>query len=305
MSEPASRPDPERAPAPVRALPRLAQRPRRSHKGSFGKVLLVAGSPGMSGAAVLAARGALRGGAGLVTVAVPDSLAGAMTVAVPEATHILLPELSDPDYPAPLETRLPRDLEARFDVLAIGPGLGISPASRLLVAKALERFTGPQVVDADALNLVAAGLALAPCAQRVWTPHPGEFERLTRETPHTDAERVAACERFARARGGVVLLKGRRSVTHDASRYAINLTGNPGMATGGAGDVLTGLIAALLGQGFDAFDAAQLGAHLHGLAGDLAARRLGETSLTASDLVDFLPSAFAVHAAASTDLARE
>ena len=270
-------------PSQVHDLPSLPPRARDSHKGDHGRVLLVAGSPGMCGAAVLAARAALRCGSGLVTVAIPAALSHGVTAAVPEAMHIHL--TADDD--------LPEDLDGRFDALGIGPGLGTSDRSRRLLERALGSWSGPQVIDADALNLVAAGVPTSVHAERVWTPHPGELERLTGQTPREKNERVTACECFVAQRGGVIVLKGHRTVIHDGERYTVNRTGNPGMATGGSGDVLTGVITSLLGQGLGAFDAARLGAHLHGAAGDAAAARVGEASLIASDLVDCLPDAFA------------
>jgi len=280
----------------IRNVPRLPVRRHDAHKGDFGRILVVAGSPGMCGAAILAARAALRAGAGLVTVAIPASLSTALAVAVPEATQLVLPEPADADHAARADSALAPAVLAGFDVAAIGPGLGTGDASRRVVAVVLERFAGPQVVDADALNLVATGVLVTPRSDRVFTPHPGEFERLTAERPRDEAARVEACERFATRRGGVIVLKGHRSVVHDGERYSIELGGNPGMASGGSGDALTGVIAALLGQGLGAFDAARLGVFLHARAGDLAARRFGAPSLIASDLVDCLPDAFRRHA---------
>jgi NAD(P)H-hydrate epimerase len=282
---------------PVHDVPRLLPRAPDSHKGTYGKVLIVAGARGMAGAAILAARAALRCGSGLVTVAIPEALSNAVTAAVPEATQILLPELrsgdgrSPPEHLRDLHAALGGDREARFDALAVGPGIGTLPGSKLLLEAVTGRWRLPQVLDADALNLIASGARLEASAERVWTPHPGELRRLTGESPEGDHERVAACGRFLERRGGVVVLKGHRTVVHDGERYYLNLTGNPGMATGGAGDVLTGMIASLLGQGFAPFAAARLGVYLHGLAGDLAVRRLGQASLTAGDLVEYLPAA--------------
>lgn len=269
-------------PRNVDDLPSLPERARDSHKGDYGKVLLIAGSPGMCGAAVLSARAALRSGSGLVTVAIPGELSHGVTAAVPEAMHLHLTDADD----------LPDDLDDRFDALGIGPGLGTSDSSRRLVERALASWSGPQVIDADALNIIAAGLTTVRKDDRIWTPHPGELERLTGETPRTRNERIAACERFVAARGGVVVLKGHESVIHDGERYTINETGNAGMATGGSGDVLTGIIASFLGQGLEAFDAARLGAHVHGRAGDFACSDIGDTSLIATDLVECLPDAF-------------
>jgi NAD(P)H-hydrate epimerase len=215
---------------------------------------------------------------------------------VPEATQLLLAE---PGAAAAAE-EASASLAARwgdFDALGIGPGLGTAESARRLVADALERFAGPAVFDADALNLIAAEPALvrAKSPERVWTPHPGELERLTGERPKGDDARLEAARRAGERLGGVVVLKGHRTVVAGEDRYYVNDTGNPGMATGGAGDVLTGVIASLLGQGFKPFEAAALGVRLHGAAGDLAAAALGEASLIAGDLIDHLPAAIRAH----------
>lgn len=286
----------------VHGLPRIPARAPDTHKGTYGRVLVAAGSPGMAGAAVLAARAALRTGSGLVTVGLPASLAPILATASPEATQILLPELEAPDFKARLAAALGPRLEKGFDAVAVGPGLGTSESVRALVEMVLTRFSGPQVIDADALNILAlfAETLLSVAGNRgpnrIWTPHPGEFQRLTGESPEGDEARVSASKRFAGRFGGVVVLKGHRTVVHDGSRYYINETGNPGMATGGAGDVLTGVIVSLLAQGLAPFEAASLGVHVHGAAGDLAAEELGEASVIASDIVESLPRALKCHA---------
>ena len=276
----------------ITELPPLPKREPESHKGTYGRILLVAGSPAMPGAAVLAARAALRSGAGLVTVAFAGSLTATFTAAVPEAIQLALPEPGAPEHDAEIDQLIGGDIREKFDAIGIGPGLGTSTASRKVLARLLEVYDGPQVLDADALNLVAEGLPTSPSDKRIWTPHPGEFQRLTGTTPSGDAERLEETRRFAGERGGTVLLKGNRTVVHDGDRFYVNLTGNPGMATAGSGDVLTGAITSLLGQGVDGFDASQLGAYLHGYAGDIAAESLGQPSLTAGDLIDYLPEAF-------------
>ena len=273
-------------------LPPLPAREPDSHKGTYGRILLVAGSPGMPGAAVLAARAALRSGSGLVTVAFAESLAPSFTAALPEAMQLPLPEPGSPNHDEEVAERLGDDLAGRFDAIGAGPGLGASAASRRVLEYVLARYSGPQVLDADALNLIADGLQLGDCEQRIWTPHPGEFERLTGSLPSGDQERLEATGRFVAERGGTVLLKGNRTVVHDGDRFYVNLSGNPGMATAGSGDVLTGVITSLLGQGVGRFEAAQLGAWLHGFAGDIAAESLGQPSLTAGDLINYLPEAF-------------
>ena len=277
----------------ITELPRIPAREPDTHKGTYGRVLILAGSPAMPGAAVLAARAALRAGSGLVTVAAPPPVALVVGAACPEATHIVLPEPKARNHREALLRALGERLESGADSLALGPGIGTSEGARALVELALQRFSGPHVVDADGLNLVAAEPALqGPRREnRIWTPHPGELQRLTGEKPRGDEERVAASARFVERFGGVVVLKGHRTVVMEKDRYYINATGNPGMATGGAGDVLTGVIASLLGQGFPPFPAACLSVRIHGRAGDLAARALGQASLIASDIIEHLPQA--------------
>jgi NAD(P)H-hydrate epimerase len=284
----------------VDVLPRIPPRAPDSHKGTYGRVLILAGSAGMPGAASLAALAALRTGSGLVTVALPASISLAVAANVPEATQILLPDEGSPaGEGGRLVEALGADFDRRHDAAAVGPGLGTGERARALVEAALRRFAGPLVVDADALNILAASPDLAGPARanRVFTPHPGELERLTGEKPKGEAERVAAAARLASRFGCVAVLKGHRTVVVEGDRYAVNETGNPGMATGGSGDVLTGIIASLLGQGFAPFEAARLGVHLHGSAGDIAADAQGQASVIAGDIIDCLPDAIRKHGA--------
>ena len=255
--------------------PRLPPRRADTHKGDYGRVLLVAGSRGYSGAAVLCGRAALRGGAGLVTVACPREIQDVVAA-------------GDPCYMTFARTESAADLP-KADVVAVGPGLGLHSAG--LVRELVTQFAGPLVIDADALAAVPRG-GYARTVPAVLTPHPGEFARLLGNTiAEVQADREGLAVGFARAEGVVLLLKGSGTLVTDGHRVYRNATGNPGMATGGCGDVLTGLIAALLGQGLPPFEAAALGAWAHGRAGDLAAQRLGEVSLTAADLLDTLQAA--------------
>jgi ADP-dependent NAD(P)H-hydrate dehydratase len=282
----------------IRTVPALKPRAADAHKGDFGRVLVIAGSRGMSGAAVLCASAALRGGAGLVRLAVPESVLPLVAVANPCYMTVPLPEDSDGRLSV---LALPMLLDAArwCTTLALGPGLGQSEDVSAVVLGVLGGTTVPLVLDADGLNAVAAhlGTLTERKAPIVLTPHPGEFARLLgRSTADVQNSRQAMAIAFAAAHRAVVALKGQSTVVTDGRRVFINTTGNPGMATGGTGDVLTGLIAALLGQGLEPFTAAQLGVYLHGLAGDLARDALGETSLISSDLLDYLPRAFQVHA---------
>jgi NAD(P)H-hydrate epimerase len=273
-------------------LPKLLPRKPDAHKGDFGTALIVGGSRGMSGAIVLSGLAALRGGAGLVRLAVP--VVCQEIIAAFEPSYMTLPMANDPAGRISLNA-LPKIVEQSkvATVLALGPGLGRSDELNALVARLYREIEKPMVVDADALNALSTqpDILGKPGGPRVLTPHPGEFARLVGKKLDGDERQQAAVDLAARC-GVVILLKGHRTLVTDGKRRAINTTGNPGMATGGCGDVLTGLITALLCQHLEPFAAAQLGAHLHGLAGDLAAKEKGEVSLIARDLVDFLPQAF-------------
>ncbi len=275
------------------ALPRLAPRRREVHKGDFGRVLIVGGSRGMTGAAVLAGTAALRSGAGLVQVAVPQECW--QVVAACEPSYMTVPLPSDTEGRIALEAR--SNLELLFQtatVIACGPGLGQSDELVKLVAWINDTVICPVVFDADALNALGRDVSVLKGAPgpRVLTPHPGEFRRLVGDRDATIAVLRRQVMDFAKEHQTVVILKGHRSLVTDGQQLVENKTGNPGMATGGAGDVLTGVVAALIGQGLRPFEAARLGAHLHGLAGDLARDDLGETSLIASDLPRYLGAAF-------------
>lgn len=278
----------------ITRLPELAARPADSNKGTFGRVLVVAGSRGMSGAAVLCGGAALRGGAGLVKVAVPQDILPIVAAGNPCYLTAALPQDEDGRLAIAAESDLV-DLGQAHDVIAVGPGLGQSPAVTRLTHALLSKITVPLVLDADGLNAVKGKteVLVERAAPTILTPHPGEFARLLgAEVATVQARRQDLAVRFAADHGVIMVLKGHGTLVTDGRRLFHNSTGNPGMATGGTGDVLTGLIAALIGQGLEAFAAAQLGVYLHGRAGDLARDDLGEISLIASDLLDYLPRAF-------------
>ena len=279
----------------VRELPRLQPRPTDGHKGTFGKVCIVAGSVGMAGAAALAGRAALRSGSGLVRVATAAS--AQPTVAALEAcyTTTRLPEDTQGRISSEALHEI-LDLVGQHDAAAIGPGLGTSGGLRMIVETLLGQSGLRLVIDGDGLN----NLAKQPNwpqkrrADLILTPHPGEMQRLWSGLfrDAIPANRQEITLRAAAATGAVIVLKGAGTIVTDGSRLYINDTGNPGMGTAGAGDVLTGVISSLMGQGFDSFQAAQLGVHIHGLAGDFAAAKLGQISLMATDIVEALPQAF-------------
>ncbi len=277
----------------ITELPRLAPRTPDSNKGNFGRVLIVAGSRGMTGAAILCGTAALRGGAGLVRLAVPADVLP--IVAMGQPCYMTAGLAHDPHgrIDAAAEAEVAALLRAN-DVAAVGPGLGQSAGVAHCV-RALLTIPKPLVLDADGLNVLRGDTAplRGRAAPLVLTPHPGEFARLLRtDVPTVLAQREELVNRFAADHGLVLVLKGHATLVADGQHLYRNTTGNPGMATGGTGDVLTGLIAALIGQGLDAFAAARLGVYLHGLAGDLAREDLGEVSLIATDLLDYLPRAF-------------
>jgi NAD(P)H-hydrate epimerase len=264
---------------------RWKPRARFSHKGTYGHALLVAGSYGKTGAAILAARALLRAGVGLLTIHTPVRGYVILQQAVPEAMVSI-----DPfeDYASALPS------SDGYSVIGVGPGLGQADPTVKMMRKILETYRKPMVIDADALNILAAHRELLPLVPpgSILTPHPKEFERLAGKTAN-EFERLAKQKELARQLKSVVIVKGAyTSIASPAGVVYFNATGNPGMATGGTGDVLTGILTGLLAQSYTPLDTAILGVYLHGLAGDLAAHDLGEDSLIASDLVTYLPAAF-------------
>jgi NAD(P)H-hydrate epimerase len=273
-------------------LPRLEARRPDSNKGDYGRALLIGGARGMSGAIALAGKAALRSGAGLVTLAVPQSVQDVVASIEPSYMTAGFPD-EDGQFQSLASNRITESIGQNATAIGLGPGIGRCNHVIEFVARLYSELSAPAVVDADALFALAQKpeiISRVP-GPRVLTPHPGEFERLTGNKPE-GKERIEAAASFARNSRVIVVLKGHYTVITDGHRFALNRTGNPGMATGGSGDVLTGVITALLCQHLEPFDAARLGVHVHGLAGDLAAEQLGQVSLIASDLIDYLPKAF-------------
>lgn len=279
----------------ITELPRLPQRSRDGHKGTYGRVLVVAGNRGMSGAAILCGRAALRGGAGLVQVATAGCVEPIVAAGNPCYMTFCIRQLADGNFAEGAGADLVEVGQAAT-VLAVGPGLGRSASAQTMLRDLLLGLPAtPAVIDADGLN------AFAPftdefkdrAGKLVLTPHPTEFARLNGSAePPAEDQRVEQAADFARRFGVVLVLKGAGTIVTDGARIYRNTTGNPGMATGGTGDVLTGLIAALIAQKMDAFDAAVLGVWVHGRAGDNVAEVFGEVSLTAADLPNAFPAAF-------------
>lgn len=265
-----------------------------THKGDVGHVLVVAGSPGLTGAAAMCSLGALRAGAGLVTLGIPASLQDVMAAKLTEVMTRPLPETKARTLSLQALPELVSLIES-MDAVAIGPGLSQESQTKQLVRQLLPRVTKPCVVDADGLNALADEPQVLKrlTTPLILTPHPGEMARLIRQSAadvQRDRERTA--KSFAEQYRVVVVLKGHRTVVANVDgEVYVNDTGNPGMASGGMGDVLTGIIAGLLGQKLSLFDAAWLGVYLHGLAGDLAVADLGQVGLIASDLLDRIPQA--------------
>jgi NAD(P)H-hydrate epimerase len=247
----------------------------------------------MCGAISLAGMAALRSGAGLVTVATPEVCQS--VVAGFEASYMTVP-LSCDEHGRLAKAAHRRIVEvaAKCTSIACGPGMQVTPDVDYLIGRMYFEFNQPMVFDADGLNALATqpDLFSRHAGPRIVTPHPGEFARLAGIPKLNPAEREDRAKDFAIRSSTIVVLKGHRTIVTDGHQLYVNTTGNPGMATGGCGDVLTGIITALLGQGLTPFEAAQLGVHVHGFAGDLAAEALGQVSLIASDLLLFLPDAF-------------
>ena len=260
----------------------IKKRDRELHKGDCGRVLVIAGKEGMAGAAVLSARGALRAGAGLVRISAQKEIYPILQIGVPEATCIS-------------RTLLPEELNG-YQAVVMGPGLGDEDKHADLIENVFQAYEGPLVLDADGLNLLARNMDwLKLRAERplILTPHPGEGGRLLGlAAGQVNGDRETASRRLADLSGAVTVLKGAGTLVSAPGKPTyINTTGNPGMATGGSGDVLSGIIGALAGQGLSCFHAALAGVYLHGLAGDLAADALGEYGMRASDIAAFTPLA--------------
>ena len=267
----------------IKAL--LRPRTKHAHKGNFGRALLVAGSRGMAGASVLASRAALRSGVGLLTVHVPACNNPIVQTAVPEAMTSI--DSNNSCFSDKIDS-------SKYNAVAVGPGLGQCKESEEALYNLIKSSSAPLVLDADALNILSRNkewLSLLPKGS-VFTPHPGEAERLFGKFADRYAT-IGAVREMASKYNIVILLKGAYTtvVAPDGNLY-FNSTGNPGMATGGSGDVLTGIILALLAQGYNSVDAARMAVYMHGLAGDLAVSELGETALVAGDIVNCLPKAW-------------
>lgn len=264
----------------------LPDRKTDSHKGDYGKVLLLCGSVGFTGAAALAAMGALRSGAGLVYLGVPESIYAIEAVKLTEAIVFPLPE-EDGKLSAKAIPEIRKHLKG-MDAVLIGCGLGISTGTMAVLDAVLQEFKGPVVVDADGISMLATCPELVKERQSptVLTPHEGEFRRLDIAV---EEERLTGAMIAAKELGCIILRKGHGTVITDGKDYYINPTGNPGMAVGGSGDVLAGILVSLLGQGIAPLQATACAAWLHGAAGDRSAQKLGQYGMLPTDMLQELP----------------
>ncbi len=265
-----------------------------SHKGSFGHLLVIAGSPGMTGAASLTALSALRVGAGLVTLGIPEDLNPILETKLTEVMTLPLPQSKDKTLCKEGFEKI-KDFSQRCEAMAIGPGISSTKQTKELISTIIDQLDIPLVIDADGINVLAGELSLLKKykAPLIITPHPGEMSRLVgASVEEIQKDRIGFTMALARRIGAIVVLKGARTVIASKQGNSwVNLTGNPGMATGGSGDILTGIIGGLLTQKLSCLEAAKTGVYLHGYAADLAAQKKGEISLIASDTLETIPEA--------------
>lgn len=289
----------------IKKIPKIMPRDPDSHKGNYGRVLVIAGSIGMTGAACLCSKAVIRAGAGLVTLAIPESLNPIMEVKLTCVMTLPLPQTKNGAL-AKEAKGVVLEFSKGFDAVIIGPGLSQHPDTKEFIVDLLHEINLPVVLDADGLNAIVDKLYILNETKSsiILTPHPGELARLmnTKSTRDIQINRIKTVKEFISTisqscnsnneKEIVLILKGNRSIVINSDKIYINNTGNPGMASGGSGDVLSGIIGAFIAQGFTPFSAAQLGVYIHGVAGDYAAKEKGEISMIATDIIDYLPKAF-------------
>ena len=282
----------------ITEVPKLPSRALDAHKGTFGRACIIGGSVGMTGAVALAGKAALRSGAGLVCIATPKSILDVVASLEPCCITLPVPEDEGGQISSEASSVL-IDMALVSDVVAFGPGTGSNNGVKDSLLAVLSQMGNTVVVDADGLNCLAKAPEWISRKQAsvILTPHPGEMKRLwaSQIRGPIPTDRIERAVALATKTDSTVVLKGHETVVANKDKIYINTTGNPGMATAGAGDVLTGVITAMVGQGLNDFDAAVMGVYIHGLAGDIAAERKGETSLIASDIIDCLSEAFIKH----------
>lgn len=276
-------------------IKKIPVRREDSHKGDYGRVFVVAGSPGMTGAAFLCSQGALRAGSGLVTNGIPESLNPVMEVKLTEAMTLPLTETQNNTLGLAAKEEIV-EFSKKCDVVALGPGLGSDPETRSLARKLIQEIEVPIVLDADGINALEGDLDLLKDRQSrmVITPHPGEMSKLIgKDIADIQSMREDIAKSVAEVTGAIVCLKGHRTVVAnpDGDVY-VNETGNSGMATGGMGDILPGMIASFIGQDVDDYSAGVIAVYLHGLAGDIAAEKKGQFNMIATDVLEYLSEAF-------------
>jgi hydroxyethylthiazole kinase-like uncharacterized protein yjeF len=273
----------------------IAERKPDSHKGDYGHVLVLGGSRGLTGAATLCSLGALRSGCGLVTLGIPQSLNLITEVKLTEVMTRPLPETKKGALSLKAAVEIKRMLK-NIDVIALGPGLTTNQETKALVRKLLKLIDKPLVLDADGLNCIAGNVSILKSLKYpvVVTPHPREMARLVKmEVGTVQRNRQKVAKDFAGRYNLIVVLKGYKTVVASTKTNSyINKTGNPGMATAGVGDILTGMIASLIAQGISPYEAAKLAVYVHGKAGDLASKEKGQLSLVAGDILNKLPAVF-------------
>lgn len=277
-----------------KTISKIKPRQKDSHKGNYGHIFILAGSVGMTGAAYLASQAAILSGSGLVTLGIPSSLNVIMESKLTEVMTLPLQETSEQSLSSSCEKKV-IDFAQRCDAVVIGPGISRNSDTQKLVRSLVSKIAKPIILDADGIN--AYSEAPDDLKKRrdplVMTPHPGEMSRISGiATEDIQKDREDAAKRFAAEFNATIVLKGFRTVVAGNKVIYINESGNPGMATGGTGDVLSGMIASLIGQGLAPFGAAKLASYVHGVAGDAAMREHGEISLIASDILHKLPFAF-------------
>ncbi len=272
-------------------LNKFCRRDENSNKSDFGRALFVCGSYGMAGAAVLGALACIKSGVGICSVATDERIYPIVTSSVPEAVCLPISREFTVDDKLALKSEM-----KKADVIVLGCGLGTDDFAKNLVSCVAEHAHVPVIVDADALNIIAKDMSIFSLfkCDVIITPHPGEFSRLTGKTiPQIQSNRVAEATEFAQKHGVITLLKGKDTVISDQNgAYFINETGNSGMATGGSGDMLCGIIAAFVAQGMTALDATRVGAYIHGLSGDLSAQKYSKISTSATTMISCLPEIF-------------
>lgn len=274
----------------------FSRRKKDTHKGDYGHVFILAGSRGLTGAAALCAQACMRSGAGLATLGIPASLNAVMEIKLTEVMTCPLPETKAGTLSLKAKPTLLKKINDS-DVAVMGPGLSVNAETKSLIRQILVKIGRPMVLDADALNALAGNTAILKKikAPYIVTPHPGEMARLIgKDASYIKKNRLIVAKKFSNYYNAVVVLKGAGTIVADSGNkagYYVNKTGNPGMATAGSGDVLTGIIAGLLAQGLKVFEAAKLAVYVHGLAGDLAVKEKGEAGLIASDILEKIPEA--------------